>query len=257
MIAWVTAFVDVPSAKVPAAADFWSAVTGSTMSPVRGHAGQFSTYLPRDGDPHLRLQDVGSGGPGAHVDLHCVDPEGVATVGEAAGGTVVHREPGSVVLRSPGGFGVCCVGHEGEGALPSPVADERLDQICVDVPADRWDIELTWWNALTSWHVHQVSRRADLIVLQPPRPSAMHILLQRLDDSGGPVVGHLDIAVGERQERLEQATARHTSLGADFVSEHPWWHVMRAPDGSTYCLTRREIEPSGGVAARPVAARPR
>ena len=46
-------------------------------------------------------------------------------------------------------------------------------------------------------------------------------------------------------------TVRHESLGAEVVSRHDWWTVLRDPTGSAYCITDRD--PQTGVLVAPSA----
>ncbi|AKT51973.1 VOC family protein [Arsenicicoccus sp. oral taxon 190] len=240
-IGWVTAFVDVPASRMATAADFWCAATGTRLSARRGEAGQFATFLPRRGDPQLRIQGLREGPPGVHVDLHSPDVDGLAGRAESLGASVQHREPGLVVLRSPAGIGLCCVASHGESELPPPVAGERVDQVCLDVPGDHHDQELAFWSGLTAWEVQHGTRHEEFTLLRRAGdPRSVQLLVQRLqgDDESGRA--HLDLAVGADAELLDRTTARHTSLGAEVVQRHAWWHVMRDPAGLTYCLTRRD-----------------
>lgn len=119
VVRWLTAFIDRPSASFDSAARFWSAVTGSTLSPPRGEAGEFASLIPRDGDPYVRVQRVTEGQGTSHLDVHVDDikafaPRAVAAGADEQGGYDV------VVLRSPAGLPWCVVGHHGERVRPAP-----------------------------------------------------------------------------------------------------------------------------------------
>ena len=63
-VRWLTVFLDFPAGSFGAGVAFWAEVTGSTLSPFRGAAGEFATLLPPYGDAYLR----------DHVDQPCLDP---------------------------------------------------------------------------------------------------------------------------------------------------------------------------------------
>lgn len=135
---------------------FWSQVTGTSLSPWRSD-GRFATFVPADGDAHLRVQRVDDGPGGVHLDLH-VDVVGsplldVATRAAGLGARVLHEGDGFVLLRSPGGFAFCLVQWRGERRVP-PAAGPvpvLVDQLCRDVPARLWGAECGFWSAFTGW----------------------------------------------------------------------------------------------------------
>lgn len=57
----VPAFVDRPRERFAEAAAFWTAVTGTRLSPRRGDDGEFTTSLPGSGDAWVKLQAVRDG----------------------------------------------------------------------------------------------------------------------------------------------------------------------------------------------------
>ena len=81
-VRWLTVFLDFPAGAFGAGVAFWAEVTGSTLSPFRGAAGEFATLLPPYGDAYLRVQRIADGSGGHHIDLH-VDPA-LASVDPAA-----------------------------------------------------------------------------------------------------------------------------------------------------------------------------
>jgi len=127
-----------------------------TLSGRRGSAGEFATLPPGNGDPYLRTQEVGGDRAGCHLDVHVDDVRlGVAHAVSCGAGVV--RDVGTyVVMVSPGGFEFCLVTHRGEQARPLPVRwpdghQSLVDQLCIDVPGDRFDAEVRFWTALTGW----------------------------------------------------------------------------------------------------------
>jgi hypothetical protein len=86
---WVVAFIDLPSDRHEAGADFWSAVTGFQRGPQRGEQGQFATLVPPDGTDYLRVQRLDGHPPRVHLDLHVDDPATAATELEGLGAVVL------------------------------------------------------------------------------------------------------------------------------------------------------------------------
>ena len=216
---WLTAFLDLPASEYDAAVVFWQAVTGYSLSASRGEHDEFATLLPPSGDAFLRVQRTQAGGAGVHVDVH---------------------GPGQPydVRRSPGGLPFCLVDGS-ETVLPTPAswADGQrsvVDQVCVDIPPSVWDDECAFWSDLTGWEVFQ-GGRPEFRRLRVPPGQPLQVLLQRLDDDGGPVRAHLDLAADDRDAEVR----RHEALGASVAAVHEGWTVMRPPAGPVYCVTRR------------------
>ncbi|PBC67390.1 hypothetical protein BX265_7989 [Streptomyces sp. TLI_235] len=235
MIHWVYAFVDRPRERFEAAASFWTAVTGTSLSARRGAEGEFATLLADGADACLKLQAVTDGG-GAHLDFAVEDVRALADRAVRLGAAVVADHGDLVVLSSPAGQPFCAVPWNGEAKRPGVVDGTRLDQVSVDVAADGFAAESEFWGALTGWPVLTGSR-PEFRVVKPPAELPIRILLQRLD-TPRPTGAHLDLACADRA-----ATRRaHERLGAAFVAEHSHWIVMRDPAGGTYCLTARDPE---------------
>lgn len=237
---WVSAFLDFPPDGYDRGVEFWQGVTGYGISDRRGVDGEFATLVPPEGDDYLRVQRLGDGPGRVHLDLHVEDPNvGAETVVELGGQVLVRHELGYVVLRSPGGLVFCLVRHQA-ATRPPPATwpDGRrsvVDQVCLDLPPRLHDREVEFWQALTGWeHVSSVER--EFSRLEVPDSMPLKWLLQRLDDSGGPVTAHLDLACDDRDAEV----ARHEGLGATAVARHDWWTVMADPVGTTYCITRRK-----------------
>jgi hypothetical protein len=223
--AWISAFLDVPASRHALAGAFWCGVTGSTLSNSRGADGEFATLLPPDGDAYLRLQRIGAGPPGIHLDLHAPDRD---------------LEP----LRSPGGLPYCL--NEGEpGTRPLPRIwaggqTSLVDQVCIDIAPEAYDEECAFWAATTGWELRD-GGRPEFRYLVRPDGQPLRILLQRLDavpDRGGdgPVSAHLDLATTDRAAE----TDRHRGLGARVEATRQHWTVLRDPAGATYCITDRD-----------------
>src|SRR6202034_695100 len=111
------------------------------------------------GDAYLRVQRLGAGDGGCHLDLH-VDTatELLAEAAEGArslGARLLHAEDGLIVAESPAGFPFCLVDWGGEHVVPSPQPVDggatRVDTLCIDVPPMEFERECAFWAALTGW----------------------------------------------------------------------------------------------------------
>jgi hypothetical protein len=216
---WLTAFLDLPAGEHDAAVDFWRSVTGYAVSAPRGEHQEFATLVPPAGDAYLRVQRIASGDPGVHVDVH---------------------RPGQVFepRRSPGGLPYCLVdGSESVRPVAATWPDGNrsvVDQVCVDVPPEVWDQECRFWADLTGWELFDVGR-PEFRRLRTPADQPLNILLQRLDDPGGPVRAHLDLSADDRDAEIR----RHEQLGARVARAFEGWTVMTPPAGPAYCITGR------------------
>ncbi|MFE9425020.1 VOC family protein [Kitasatospora sp. NPDC006697] len=236
MIRWVYAFVDRPHDGFTRAAEFWTAVTGTALSPRRGADGEFATFLPEEPgtDAFLKLQGVGEPVRGAHLDLCTDDVPGLADRATALGATVTADYGTLVVFASPAGLPFCVVAWQGEHRRPGVFRETRADQLAIDVAADLFEEETRFWAALTDWPLYTGSQ-PEFRVLQSPPELPVRLLLHRLDEPR-PVGAHLDLACTD----VAATRAAHRELGAQVLAEHPRWTAMRDPAGGTYCLTGRD-----------------
>ena len=220
MISWVTAFLDLPASSYDVGLEFWCGVTGYSISESRGADGEFATLVPPDGDAFLRVQRIGTGPEGVHVDLHSPDHSGLT------------------LETSPGGQPWCRV-PEGESVRPAPTDwgthVSLVDQVCLDIPSNLWAVESTYWSELTGWDLQQSAVRAEFWALQRPPGIPIRFLLQRQDSLGSPVTAHFDIACSN----VALEVARHEALGAVVLAHMPWWTNMQSPTGTPYCITSR------------------
>ncbi|MGW7257172.1 VOC family protein [Streptomyces sp. NPDC054834] len=234
-IRWTYAFVDRPAGRLDRAREFWTAVTGTRLSEPRGRRGEFVTLEPDDDtDPCVKLQGVGAGDGGAHLDLCAEDVPALVKSARELGAGVVAEHDGWAVLRSPAGQSFCAVPWHGESVGPPVVAGSRLDQVCLDVPPSAYDAEAAFWAELTGWDLLAGSL-TEFRVLRPPPGLPVRVLLQRLGEEG-PTSAHLDMACAD----IPASRARHERLGASFVADGLHWTVMRDPAGGIYCLTGRD-----------------
>jgi hypothetical protein len=216
---WLTAFLDLPDDEFDPAVAFWREVTGHDLSARRGEDDEFATLVPPSGDAFLRVQRIRDGEAGVHLDLHA---------------------PGQdfEVRRSPGGLPFCLVAGE-EASRPASTTwpdgnRSVVDQVCLDIPPEVYDEECDFWASVTGWELHD-TKRSEFRRLRVPDGQPLHVLLQRLDSSGGPVRAHLDLATDDRAAE----TRRHERLGARVAAVHDGWTVMRPPAGPVYCITGR------------------
>ncbi|HYO40666.1 MAG TPA: VOC family protein [Nocardioidaceae bacterium] len=243
-VRWVSAFVDVPADRLDASAEFWAAVTGSVVGEPVGDRGEFLPLEPPTGHPCLWLQRIQDGPVGVHPDLYVADPDAEASRATGLGATVTDRQDGLVVATSPGGLAFCLVRHRDQVTRPEAVgpagARSAVDQVCLDIPADRYDLECDFWSALTGWARTGQEKPDEFNRLVRPGGIPYAFLLQRLDDQQPAVTAHLDLACEDR----DAVTARHLALGADEVRRTAEWTVLRDPAGVVHCTTDR---PPGAV----------
>lgn len=252
-VRWAWLFLDLPEDGFDDAVRFWAQVTRSSLSARRGERDEFATLLPEHGDPWLKVQRVGGPG-GVHLDLD-VDgsPQQAAGRAEALGAEVVADLGEVVVCRSPGGLPFCLGPAGREGDPSRQVVDGRaslLDQVCLDIPADRYDAEVAFWSALTGWRVDPGRVSDELERLAAPAALPLRVLLQRLDDPEGVVRAHADLSCPDRGAEV----ARHLDLGAVEQVSGRRWTVLRDPAGLTYCVTDRL--PGQDPTASPPLSRP-
>ncbi|MGW1725491.1 VOC family protein [Streptomyces sp. NPDC002306] len=234
-IRWTYAFVDRPAARLERARAFWTAVTDTRPSELRGDRDEFVTLLADGADACVKVQGVTAGEGGAHLDFAVEDVPGFVRGALRLGARAVAEHEGWAVLRSPGGQPFCAVPWHGEAVRPPVVRGSRLDQVCVDVPPSAYDAEVAFWGALlTGWDALPGSL-PEFHVVRPPAGLPVRVLLQRLDEER-PASAHLDLACAD----IGATRAEHERLGAVTVSDGRHWTVMRDPAGGTYCLTGRD-----------------
>lgn len=236
-VRWMWMLLDTVEADAERAEAFWSAVTRAEASDRQGDRDEFVTLRPRRGDAWVALQEVLEGG-GVHIDLAVGAPLPEASA-EAVrlGATEVSRVDGLIVLRSPGGLPFCLLPWGEVGSPRTQVREgepDLLDQVCIDVPSDRHDVELGFWEQLTGWP-RRAGTLPEFTSLTRPDGIPVRLLFQRLGDATGTVRAHVDLACHDRASSRDA----HVAAGATVASERELWTVMRDPVGRAYCLTQR------------------
>ena len=235
---WVSGFVDLDPASYDVGVAFWRDVTGWPVSAWRGEAGEFATFVPPEGDPHLLVQRLAAGPSRIHVDLHVDDPHAAAERAVALGARVV-ADLGYVVMASPGGYAFCLVPHR--ASRPAPASEwpgghtSLVDQVCIDVPGELYEREEAFWRALTGSGIEPSPHHSEFRWLTPTEGHGTRLLLQRLDDPLGEVRAHLDLSTTDRAAEA----ARHEALGATRVADFDIWTLLTDPAGLAYCITDR------------------
>lgn len=231
-IRWLYLFLDTPREDAERSWAYWADVTGSTLSPRRGEDSQFATLLPPTGDPWLKVQAVDGPG-GVHLDVDTDDRAAFVARATELGATVRDTYHDVVVLLSPAGI-VCCA-TVGPAGSQDRTGDAIADQACLDIPASRFADEVAFWRDLTGWAASEIRDDDEFVSLRRPGHLPVRILLQRRDDET-PASAHVDFACADR----DAETSRHVRAGAEVVSVHPQWTVLRDPVGRVYCLTDRD-----------------
>ncbi|MEV1063853.1 VOC family protein [Streptomyces sp. NPDC050263] len=245
-VRWTYAFVDRPAARFERACAFWTAVTDTSLSDLRGEDGEFVTLLAAGADACVKVQGVAGGDGGAHLDFAVEDVPAFVEEARRLGAETAAAHEGWAVLRSPAGPAFCVVPWHGESVRPPVVAGSRLDQVCLDVPPSAYDAEVAFWSGLLPDWSARPGSLPEFHVVEPPAGLPVRILLQRLDEErpedGGAAAAHLDLACGPD---VDAVRVRHERLGAELVARRPHWTVMRDPAGGLYCLTGRDAKTGG------------
>jgi predicted enzyme related to lactoylglutathione lyase len=245
-VRWLTAFLDFTADSFDDGVSFWTTATDTTLSTSRGDDDEFATLLPRDGDAFLRVQRVGYGPGGIHVDVHVDDTERAVSTAVTAGASVIAVND-VTVMSSPGGFTFCIVQHDGadddgEHVVPSTVEHDglksRMNQVCIDIPVPQFDAECAFWSELTGWPLRP-NLSTEFGALLMPEGMPFRILFQRLgnDDPGTTVRAHLDIGAG-LEWRHAISSDPHRSV--EHVGDGSHWAVFNDPTGAVYCVTQRD-----------------
>jgi hypothetical protein len=239
-VLWTYAFVDRPIELFAPACEFWTAVTDTRLSELRGEQKEFTTLLHDGADACVKVQGVASGPGGAHLDFPVADVGEFTRSALRLGAEVVDDHGSWAVLRSPARQLFCTMPWGGEATRPPVVHGSRLDQVCVDLAPSVYDAEVAFWSRLLPEWTSRPGSLPEFHVVEPPPALPVRILLQRLGEERR-TAAHLDLACAD----IEATRARHERLGAEFVASGSHWTVMRDPAGGAYCLTGRDPETGG------------
>jgi Glyoxalase-like domain len=112
----------------------------------------------------------------------------------------------------------------------------RPDQMYLDVAPAGYEVEKSFWTALTGWNLN-AGARAEFDLLKPSPGLPIRILAQRLGTDRASSA-HVDLACSD----IEAARSWHEQRDARVVGRWPHRIVMKDPAGGAYCLTTREPE---------------
>jgi hypothetical protein len=108
----------------------------------------------------------------------------------------------------------------------------RLRMVVIDVPGDRHDQELGFWQAATGLELARVERHPEYHGALLPHQQQVGLLVQRL--GAGQARVHLDFHTDD----AEAEVARLEKLGARKEQQVHDWHVMRDPAGLPFCVVQ-------------------
>lgn len=234
-VRWTYAFIDRPAESFAPACTFWTAVTGTRLSGLRGDDNEFTTLLHDGADACVKAQAVASGPGGAHLDFPVEDVREFTDAALRLGAEVAADHGTWAVLRSPAGQLFCTMSWRGEAVRPPVVRGSRPDQVCIDIAPSAYDTEVAFWSALLDGWTSAPGSLPEFHVVKPPPGLPIRILLQRLGEERR-TGAHLDLACAD----IGATRAEHQRLGAEFVAHGSGWTVMRDPAGGLYCLTGRD-----------------
>ncbi|CAA9292178.1 MAG: hypothetical protein AVDCRST_MAG61-359 [uncultured Friedmanniella sp.] len=236
MTGWLHVVLAVPGAGPTAR--FWSAALGWSLGePWPGHPERRS-FVPPHGDPYVHLQQIGSE-PTAHLELEVAELDAAAARMVALGAEPAPQTPEGPTLRSPGGLTFRLVPQHPR-RRPDPVTGpsgsrRRLVQVCLDLPPQHVDAEVTFWRAALPWREVGLDGPEFLGRLVPPTGEPLQVLLQQLgpDDGGRTTRLHLDLG----SDDVDADVALVTSLGAEELHRGDGFVALRDPAGAAFCVT--------------------
>jgi hypothetical protein len=231
------AFVDVPIERVEAARAFWSAVAGWPPGDAWSGHPEFVSLVPPSGAPYLHLQTI-AGPPRVHLDL-VGDVDRDTERLEELGAEREHRGERWQVMSSPAGLPFCVCAeswpHGRPGATAHPDGHRsRLVQLCVDVPPDRYDTEVSFWQAATGWAEEPV-RAPEFRRLVHRAESPLQLLVQRLGDDDGDTRARAHLDLGSDDVAAE--VSRMESLGARVLRHGDGFVALEDAVGLPFCVT--------------------
>jgi hypothetical protein len=245
-VTWLSVFADVPASRSETALAFWEAVTATHAGTPAGDDDEFIPLESPGGDRYLWLQRVGRDTGGWHPDLSVRDVPSSVRQAVQCGARIRSESDDVVVLETPAGQPFCLARDDRRARRRPPAPDwptgrSLADQLCLDIPAARYDEETEFWANLTGWPRYP-TRASEFRRLNPPGTLPVQFLLQRLgDDDTDGARAHLDMSADDP----DAEAARHEALGAITTLVTDGWTTLRDPVGLTYCVThRRPGEPA-------------
>jgi len=235
---WLTVFLDYPPSELEAGVRFWRYGTGYGLSPTRGEANEFATLVPPSGDDYLRVQRLGDGPTGLHLDLHVGDPRTAAAAAVAAGAQLMAESAeGYFVLRSPAGFPFCLV-TKPASTVPAPITwpaghRSRVSQFCLDVPHRLYAAEVRFFQTVVGGEWRELDAPETAVL--PAGSRAVGVRLQPAE-LATEVTAHLHIATDD----LPAEVARLSALGARPRGNRPGKTILEAPGGAALCVVSVE-----------------
>ena len=231
------AFLDVPDESADPAVRFWSASTGAAIGAPWPEHPEFRSLEPATGSRYLHVQRHG-GPPRVHLDLTSSDVDAEAARLVELGAAAGVRERWWQVLASPAGLPFCLVAETPGRSRPEPARwpgghRSRVDQLVLDVPADRYEAERRFWRECTGWP-ERAEPEPDRHRLAVPRSSPLELLLHRLDDGGGADRGrgHLHL----RTDDVPAEVRRLVGLGAVRQAGCGDGVMLAGPAGLAFCV---------------------
>jgi predicted enzyme related to lactoylglutathione lyase len=244
---WMHVFVDVPSDAASTTCTFWSHALGWETGPQWAQHPEFRSLVPDAGDRYVHVQEI-DGDPRVHLDLVVDDLDTARDALLGLGAEAASRTAQWQVMRSPGGLPFCLCRRPAAGTRPPATQHDghrsRLVQVCIDVPADRFDREVAFWQEATGWDYRPSTLHPELADLRGPATAPLRLLMQRLgaDDRGTTTRAHIDMGCDDldaEAERLVSFGARRLGPGKGYVDRTRGWVVMADPTGLPFCVTSK------------------
>jgi predicted enzyme related to lactoylglutathione lyase len=228
------AFVDVPAGSLDVAHSFWSSVTGWPVGDSWAGHPEFCSFLPPNGMSYLHLQTIGEA-PRVHLDLAGDTDSDTARL-EQLGAARQWRGERWQVMSSPAGLPFCIYGPVSVWTLPGPTVwpdghRSRINQLCINVPADQYDTELTFWQAATGLADERHAAGFHRLV-HPAIP--LQLVLHRLGDDDSATRARARLGLGTDDTAAE--LGRVQQLGAQQLDYAGGCTALRDPTGLPFCL---------------------
>jgi predicted enzyme related to lactoylglutathione lyase len=227
--------VDAPPGREDEVTAFWAGALGATTRPGIGPY----THLVGAASPvGVHVQRLDAGPARYHLDLEADDPEAEVARLLDLGGTPGEGGDTGIVVEDPAGIlaCVCPTGAVVEDLGPVRPESARLHFVVLDLPADRHDATVAFWEAAFGLEARPAGARFPayrFLGEAPTTAGGVGVLLQDVGD--GPARIHLDLHVGDPATR-DAEVARLAGLGATRVWAHAHWVTLADPTGNLLCV---------------------